>query len=411
MGDAYGNSILTIAAAVAADSTEGCFKERLGLIFWPCPVLLFGQQCHVSRYPTKDEEFDGNPRDPQQKRLHPLNNRTWVLQEQVLSRRSLTFTSNRLVWRCATMSTSEKYPLGMPHAPNISTDNNRLLHCIINNFEPGKLDIDIYTCWYRMVAEVTSRELTYEDDRLSAIAGVAKRFAAIANDDYYAGLWRGDLLTGILWISSTLTPMQTKKAARAPSWSWASVNTSVSYVDVLSAGCDASHVPISPLLDILDVSDPSTCAEHPFGMASKASLRLSDSLLPVASDEYEDSGLFLIKHGTRYAQDIESFHRDVWDLKSSAKTPWYCLPVCVQHDPYYKGIRGDPEPYRASWEESLETGVDEFHRFNKVFCLVLQAVSEQQNTYSRVGAYLISKKKGTQISKISFHERRTLTII
>jgi hypothetical protein len=146
-------------------------------------------------------------------------------------------------------------------------------------------------------------------------------------------------------------------------------------------------------------------------MASKASLRLSGALLPVVNDEYEDSGLFLIKHGTRYAQDIESFHRDVWDLKSSAKTPWYCLPVYVQHNPYYKGIRGDPEPYRASWKESLKTGVDEFHRFNTVFCLVLQAVREQQNTYSRVGACLIIKKKGTQISKISFHERRMLTII
>ncbi|KAF2181162.1 hypothetical protein K469DRAFT_530983, partial [Zopfia rhizophila CBS 207.26] len=131
----------------------------------------------------------------------PLNHRAWVLQEQILSRRSLIFTSNHLVWRCASMSASEKYPLGMPHPPNISTDNHRLLNCIINEvitIGPGKSDIDIYTCWYRMIMAVTSRELTYEDDKLPAIAGVAKRFAATTNDSYHAGLWRGDLLIGIL---------------------------------------------------------------------------------------------------------------------------------------------------------------------------------------------------------------------
>ncbi|OCK73297.1 HET-domain-containing protein [Lepidopterella palustris CBS 459.81] len=414
MGDVYGNSYLTITAAVAADSTEGCFKERLGLMLWPCPVLLFGQQCYVSRYPTTDEESGGDPGDVHPTPPHPLNDRAWVLQEQVLSRRSLIFTSNHLVWRCARMSTSEKYPLGMPHAPNISTDNHRLLNCIINDViavEPGKSDIDIYTCWYRMVMVITSRKLTYEDDKLPAIAGVAKRLAATGYDSYHAGLWRGDLLIGILWNSTTLTATETNRSARAPSWSWASVNCPVSYSSLISAGRDASHIPISPLLDILDVSDPPTCAEHPFGMTSKASLQLLGVLLPVVEDESEDSGLFLIEHGTRYAQDISSFLPDHWGLNPSAETPWYCLPVCVQHDPYYRGIRGDPEPYKSSWKESLKTGFDEFRRFNRVFCLVLQAVREQQDTYSRVGTCLISNRKGTEISRISFRERRTLTII
>ena len=113
------------------------------------------------------------------------------------------------------MSTSKKNPLGMPHAPNISTDNNRLLHCIINDVEPGKSDVGICICWYRMTVDVTFRKLIYENDKMSAIAGVAKRYAAITNDDYHAGLWGDNFLTDILWISAVLTPVQTKKAARA----------------------------------------------------------------------------------------------------------------------------------------------------------------------------------------------------
>ncbi|KAF2690603.1 HET-domain-containing protein [Lentithecium fluviatile CBS 122367] len=412
MGDVYGNSYLTIAAAAAANSTEGCFRERLGIILWPCSVVLFGQQCHVTRHPTKDEEHGHNPEDRHPG--NPLNRRAWVLQEQVLSRRSLIFARNRLVWRCASMSTSEKYPLGVPHAPKLSADNNRLLHCIVNEIiaavETGNSDMDKYTCWFRMVQAFTSRELTYEDDKLPAIAGIAQRFAESIKDSYHAGLWRGDMVIGLLWHSSN-TCANTKRTARAPSWSWASVNCPVSYLDLLSAGADAMHLPISPLLDIINVLDPPTCAKHPFGLTSKACLQLSGTLLPVVKDEFEDSGLFLLEHGTRYAEDIDNFLPDHWNLDPSPESPWYCLPVCVRHDPYQKGIRGDASPYKASWEKSLVTGVDEFQRFNRVFCLVIQAVEKQQDTYSRVGSCIISRRKGTDIGRLCNRERRTVTVI
>jgi len=42
MGLVYGNLRLTISAAAATNSSQGCFKERLGLISWPCLVVLFG---------------------------------------------------------------------------------------------------------------------------------------------------------------------------------------------------------------------------------------------------------------------------------------------------------------------------------------------------------------------------------
>ncbi|KAF2006387.1 HET-domain-containing protein [Amniculicola lignicola CBS 123094] len=411
MGLVYGNSSLTISASAAVNSTKGCFRERLGLVFWSCPAVLFGQTCYISRYPTQQEEHRGDPGDI---KGNPLAGRAWVLQEQVLSRRSIIFSKNHLIWRCPTLSTSEKYPLGIPHAPKISVDNHRLLYCIINGITsliPKDLGVDIYTCWYRMVAEFTSRSLTYDEDRLPAIAGIAKRFGVTADDSYHAGLWRRDMILGLLWHPTCLSPAVTTKSARAPSWSWASVNCGVNYLHLLSAGSDASRVPLSPLVDILDVSDPPTCEDHPFGVTSKASLRLSGVLLAVVRDEDEDSGLSLVENGTRFANDIDNFSSDVWDLDRPAQTPLVCLPVCVRHDPYHRGIRGDGELYKASWEKSLKTGIDEFGRFNTVYCLILQTIEGKQGTYSRVGMCNIGRHKTIEISRMVFGERTSLTII
>jgi hypothetical protein len=418
MGDVYGNSFLTISAAASADSSGGLFRNRLGLRVWPCPILFFGQQYHVFRDPTFDESC-GNLGDLYMFHDNPLTHRGWVLQEQVLSRRSLVFTHDNLVWRCASMSTNEKHPSGIPRTACISPDIYRVLHCLINNIvdaEQQISDIDIYISWYRIVETFASRELTYLDDKLPAIAGLAQKFAAVTNDNYYAGLWQGDLLLGILWTRARdiRDRAKTARTARVPSWSWASINVPISYIFLDPTGRDCARISISPLLDILDVSDPPCSAEHPFGKTSKASLRLCGALIQVVIHEGEYPEVLRIDHSTPTLQHIGRFWPDDLGLKSSKEAPWYCLPVFVHHMSYdgsIKGIGCDVESYRAYWKEGLKTGVDDFREFHRVYCLVLKAVAEQQDTYIRVGACRILREKGKEISRMCFRERQTLTII
>jgi hypothetical protein len=423
MGDVYGNSVLTISAAASADSSGGLFRNRLGLRVWPCPILFFGQQYHVSR-DTTSAERRGNLGDLCMSHGNPLTHRGWVLQEQVLSRRSLVFTHGYLVWRCASMSATEKHPSGIPRTADILPDNYRVLHCLINNIvdvEQKISDTNIYTSWYRIIETFTSRKLTYLDDKLPAIAGVAQKFAATTNDNYYAGLWRGDLLRGILWRcgQEMRTPAKTDRNARAPSWSWASVNVPIRYSFLNSALHDTVTVSISPLLDILDVSDPPCSAEHPFRKTSKASLRLCGALIKVICVQCKYSENSMIAHSTPCLQDIGKIWPDDLSLKSydlslkpSEEAPWYCLPVFVDHGLSNRSRReAVVKTDRASWKESLKTGVDEFRIFNRVYCLVLKAVAEQQDTYIRVGVCYISAEKGTEISRMSLRERQTLTII
>jgi hypothetical protein len=64
--------------------------------------------------------------------------------------------------------------------------------------------------------------ITPPNDRLPAIAGLAKEFAKRTGFTYICGLWKEDFLHGLLWDAhGTRISMRTE--SWAPSWSWPSV--------------------------------------------------------------------------------------------------------------------------------------------------------------------------------------------
>jgi hypothetical protein len=303
--------------------------------------------------------------------------------------------------------------------PSISTDKLRLFHCIINGITsliPKSLDVDIYTCWYNIVEDFTSRSLTYNEDRSPAIAGIAQRFGMIANDSYHAGLWRRDMIRGLLWVVADTVEMVIRLAT-APSWSWASVNWGVNYHGVPYGRGNMHCMQLSPLIDVLDILDPTTCGDHPFGATSKASLRLSGILLKVVKDGHSDSGSALAGNGTYFRSQLDALDLDVWD---SDRPTLVCLPVCVHHGTGWTSD-SDSKMYKTSWERSLKTGQDKFGHHNEIDCLVLQPVEGEQDTYSRIGLCVFSGSKGgnknerikiAEISRMAFEEHRSsLTIV
>lgn len=81
--------------------------------------------------------------------------------------------------------------------------------------------------WHQCVDEFSKRTLTVLSDKLPAMAGLA----AVINDgtvgEYLAGIWSKNIGFGLAWARaySLLSPTP---AYRAPSWSWASIDGSVS---------------------------------------------------------------------------------------------------------------------------------------------------------------------------------------
>lgn len=169
------------------------------------------------------------PYDPYHGRIDwddsPLAERAWVLQERLLSPRWLYFGKDDLYFECGTAQFDEhlRVPLELSSArvgPYFYTPKDALS---FETYGEG-----LYN-WYSMLHTYTHLCLTHGSDRLPALSGIASRFAEKFDDEYIAGLWRKDLVFGLLYIVMVDGPSRClhPPAVTGPSWSWSSCNRRV----------------------------------------------------------------------------------------------------------------------------------------------------------------------------------------
>jgi len=97
----------------------------------------------------------------------------------------------------------------------------------IQNGEFGFMErSDANGAWASAVRNYSARKLTFEHDRLPAIAGVARWVHNQTGDEYVAGLWKKHLETQLLWVGYG-TGLPQLYLGNVPSWSWASVDCRV----------------------------------------------------------------------------------------------------------------------------------------------------------------------------------------
>ncbi|KAI4630210.1 hypothetical protein J4E80_001143 [Alternaria sp. BMP 0032] len=209
MGDIYENSHITIAATASQDSNGGLFSSdrpvtrRLG----KHPHLYVRRQ--LERFPTHYE-----PRVPSSM---PLLTRAWVYQERRLSHRTIHFGKHQAYWECQTGFASE----------DSIEDRIWETHSAGKEYylRWGDKCVDHKAYWQKTLKEYTKLQLTYESDRLPAIAAVVDRISRLqrVDDVYIAGLWKNSLPSDLLWHVEGHGP---RPARMTPSWSWASAQSS-----------------------------------------------------------------------------------------------------------------------------------------------------------------------------------------
>jgi hypothetical protein len=132
----------------------------------------------------------------------PLNSRGWAFQERLLAPRNIFFCKGMVLYECCEQRWSESTGLDVvPWNPVlkcefrgdiISTPNIKTLLPAIGE--------DIYQTWWYLVEKYSGTRLTFAEDRLAAVAGIAQRFSALLEDDVYvAGLWLSRLALDMLW--------------------------------------------------------------------------------------------------------------------------------------------------------------------------------------------------------------------
>jgi hypothetical protein len=218
MGKVYSNSSCNIAATSSSSSKEGCFRERTIGLLQPTIVMSSwkdhtNHDYHIYDKSTIETHF----------RRSPLLERSWVLQEYFLSGRFVHF-ADQVFWECRELYASEEYTFGLPQGMTRSEPSLKSFGEVVARPVPG----DIYRLWTKIVNHYSHCKLTVEKDKLVAISAIAKILQPLLDDVYIAGLWKKQLLEQLLWYNideSGKIPLP--KCYRAPSWSWASVNSAV----------------------------------------------------------------------------------------------------------------------------------------------------------------------------------------
>lgn len=230
MGTIYRDSALTIIAANATSSTEGFLSvtEPPSFFVHPFDIPIKTKDGVVDLLSVGYRSYYKPFRDP-------INSRAWTLQERILSTRNLIYSYDGLKWGC---QTCERNPSGPSDAPPmfpriLSNDN-------LGDTKDTAMNNELREAWLDIRTEYTSRKLSYGGDKLAAISAIAFKIAQDSGWTYLAGLWEERLFLDLQWHrdpQSTVSrpgkddpnnPLYPRPAEyRAPSWSWASIDSPV----------------------------------------------------------------------------------------------------------------------------------------------------------------------------------------
>ncbi len=210
----------TIAASAATNSNEGHIRPFASSLLEG--RYRFGENEEVEELPTCIRLAGVNSRQQHT----PLDARGWTLQEDLLSRRVLYFAEPQIFWRCKTITASENGLLD-----GIESEETRLMR-IQNKFSKLSKDAcqETYKIWEVLAETYSRRHLTFEKDKLPALAGITVHFADLLMDEPVLGLWWKNFVTGLLWERNhDEDNMKRKSVQSIPSWSWMTVIGAIKY--------------------------------------------------------------------------------------------------------------------------------------------------------------------------------------
>lgn len=229
MAAIYKDAYITLVASSASTCREGFLQNRTprksNYPRFELPYRAWADEKTMGTV-LVEEAFHHDP-------FHePINRRGWCLQERLLSPRVLMFGTHELLWQCQ-------------HGQRIAGGTQRTFLPGSERLDPVFFDPDksftqedFYDSWIDVVIDYSWRDISFESDKLVAMAALAAEFQKLTDGDtYLAGIWKADLIKWLSWIvdASQLEPFGRRKLMPrpvryvAPSWSWASVTGTVGF--------------------------------------------------------------------------------------------------------------------------------------------------------------------------------------
>ncbi|KAF5971787.1 tol [Fusarium coicis] len=313
MGLVYAKAKVVISATASKNSEGGCYKRKdlfpydcvLCLMMFECNTLTTSE-CHL------EEEYPLNTQFSQYGTLNApmVPNPGREPPKQLCSRTILRHagSSTRPVTRPARNTVRKRWYANPKHKlwadkkrrydaqmPNIRTNAARLsirgAFAFLWSFrgQDMKEKAEFHLRWYEMVTSYSVRNLTNDNDKMMAIAGVAYFIQQNTGFEYAAGLWEQTMPFNLLWVVES-GEQKRPSGPSVPTWSWASVDGKISHrlkrvVPFPKPGSEVSlAVESSSVSDSWEyieslISDLKVQATYTVnGMAHNATLRLSCQL-------------------------------------------------------------------------------------------------------------------------------------
>ncbi|KAF2005842.1 HET-domain-containing protein [Amniculicola lignicola CBS 123094] len=402
----YKNSVITICASTTASWRDGFLHPwQTGGRRFKTPFRLhytLVDQAHRSKNkpPTEGTAIlYGGTADNYN---YPLFTRAWALQEYILSPRVLMFGANNLRWEC-TETVPRLFPPGTP-GPGLDEEN--ISKCRIQLTANKVREMHNFTkIWYDIVEHYSERHISFADDKLVALAGLAEEVANRAGWEYAAGLWKDNIQRMACWHRFASEHGRRPSKYRAPSWSWASVDYASSlwnHLDILATG-------------IVEVSAEPEVESLPFGKVRSGYMKLHCSSRKAILHQGQDGECSTIcldlkddGHGgkavTFLGRSDNDFVSDDSDSDSGSDrhmTFEICLDAPVDD---FVGWGGN-----IGWDVHLFL-VSEAKKFKEI-AMIAKEIPDSDGAYQRVG--LCTRRKRSKLFKEAFRgvTPRTVTIL
>jgi hypothetical protein len=285
MNEIYGGSTVTLVIASSKSVKDGFLKER-DLNYIPVAYstdIAEGHRAKLFLSPEWDDserEYNG-----------AWSKRGWTMQEGLLPNRILHYTTSQIIWKCCeeqrfergvtervqdriseTLTYSDHHDIAFGSGSGFFWELPAFMKFkTFKSYLPVNLEYPLmshptFRLWYDLVEDFTQRQFTNMGDRLMAISGLARIYGdMIRNPTYVAGLWKEDLIRGLLWHvkGTTLIPKRSADNNSTcheafPSWSWASVGVEeVVQNDLKTDDCLQALSEIeNTQIDLVDPRDP-----------------------------------------------------------------------------------------------------------------------------------------------------------
>jgi hypothetical protein len=198
----------------------------------PCIIRRGNSKAsHISISPLRDTSA---ARDPKgyvwlDRSSWPWSSQAWIFQEYLLSRRTIMYGHQNLMWEGSETFSDELLGSWVPdyaqnyHLPWWPKEIVRKSH--LSN--GTKILNGHLSSWWELVEDYRSRHLSKASDRIMAFAGVAEAFQNVYGLTYLAGIWKESLPYDLSWsVSATglggdhTAVTQDADTTSMPSWSW-----------------------------------------------------------------------------------------------------------------------------------------------------------------------------------------------